>query len=97
LPIFRNLSLQIKQSNVSDSEQLQGITTLTLRSVTRPDAIDAPLAPQNKIVLCIDDNQDLLEREKAFLESFGYTVMTAPSSRKGLELASVHSVDGLML
>jgi DNA-binding response OmpR family regulator len=35
----------------------------------------------------------LLEREKAFLESFGYTVMTAPSSRKGLELASVHSVD----
>lgn len=31
-----------------------------------------------KIVLCIDDNEDLLECEKQFLESFGYTVLTAP-------------------
>ena len=48
---------------------------------------------QSKIVLCIDDNEDLLECEKAFLESFGYTVLTAPSGGKGLELASIHSVD----
>lgn len=46
-----------------------------------------------KIVLCIDDNNDLLECEKEFLESFGYTVLTAPSGRKALELASVHSID----
>jgi CheY-like chemotaxis protein len=45
------------------------------------------------VVLCIDDNQDVLECEKAFLETFGYTVLTAPSGSKGLELASVHSVD----
>jgi CheY-like chemotaxis protein len=45
------------------------------------------------IVLCIDDNQDVLECEKAFLETFGYTVLTALSGGKGLELASVHSVD----
>src|ERR1039458_3755683 len=45
------------------------------------------------VVLCIDDNQDVLECEKAFLESFGYTVLTAPSGGKGLELASIHSVD----
>ena len=45
------------------------------------------------IVLCIDDNQDVLECEKAFLESFGYTVLTAPSGGKGLELASVHAID----
>jgi CheY-like chemotaxis protein len=45
------------------------------------------------IVLCIDDNQDVLECEKAFLESFGYTVLTAPSGGKGLELASIHAVD----
>ena len=44
-------------------------------------------------VLCIDDNQDVLECEKTFLESFGYTVLTAPSGGKGLELASIHSVD----
>jgi len=31
------------------------------------------------VVLCIDDNQDLLECEKTFLESFGYTVLTAAS------------------
>jgi two-component system cell cycle sensor histidine kinase/response regulator CckA len=45
------------------------------------------------VVLCIDDNQDVLECEKAFLESFGYTVLIAPSGGKGLELASIHSVD----
>lgn len=49
--------------------------------------------PQSKMVLCIDDNQDVLECEKAFLESFGYTVVTAPSGGKGLELASIHSFD----
>ena len=45
------------------------------------------------VVLCIDDNQDMLECEKAFLESSGYTVLTAPSGGKGLELAAIHSVD----
>jgi CheY-like chemotaxis protein len=49
--------------------------------------------PENQIVLCIDDDQDLLECEKAFLELFGYTVLTALSGGKGLELASTHSVD----
>jgi CheY-like chemotaxis protein len=52
-----------------------------------------PLAPPSKIVLCIDDNEEVLECEKAFLESFGYTVLTAPSGGRALELASVHSVD----
>jgi CheY-like chemotaxis protein len=45
------------------------------------------------VLLCIDDNQDVLECEQAFLESFGFTVLTALSGGKGLELASVHSVD----
>jgi two-component system cell cycle sensor histidine kinase/response regulator CckA len=51
------------------------------------------LRRQIKIVLCIDDNADVLECEKEFLESFGYTVLTAPSGGKALELASIHSVD----
>ena len=51
------------------------------------------MKPQSKIVLCIDDNQDVLECEQAFLESFGYTVLTAATGSKGLELASIHSVD----
>jgi CheY-like chemotaxis protein len=45
------------------------------------------------IVLCIDDNEAVLECEKVFLETFGYTVLTAPSGSKGLELASSHLVD----
>ena len=45
------------------------------------------------VLLCIDDNEDVLECEKSFLESFGYTVLTAASGGKGLELASTHSVD----
>ena len=50
-------------------------------------------AIQSAVLLCIDDNQDVLECEKAFLETFGYTVLTAPSGSEGLELASIHSVD----
>jgi CheY-like chemotaxis protein len=49
------------------------------------------------VVLCIDDNQDVLECEKAFLEAFGYTVLTASSGGKGLELASIYSVDVVIL
>jgi CheY-like chemotaxis protein len=50
-------------------------------------------ALQCAVLLCIDDNQDVLDCEKAFLETFGYTVLTALSGRKGLELASVHPID----
>ena len=50
-------------------------------------------ALQRAVLLCIDDNQDVLDCEKAFLETFGYTVLTALSGRKGLELASVHPID----
>jgi len=45
------------------------------------------------VLLCIDDNEDVLECEKSFLESFGYTVLTAATGSRGLELASMHSVD----
>jgi two-component system, cell cycle sensor histidine kinase and response regulator CckA len=55
------------------------------------------LKPQSKMLLCIDDDEDVLECEKAFLESFGYTVLTAPSGGKALELASTHSFDVVIL
>ncbi len=45
------------------------------------------------VLLCIDDNEELLECEKLFLESFGYTVLTAPSGGQGLELAAIYPVD----
>ena len=50
-------------------------------------------ALQGAVLLCIDDNKDVLECEKLFLEGFGYTVLTAPSGGQGLELASMFSVD----
>jgi CheY-like chemotaxis protein len=49
------------------------------------------------VVLCIDNDQNILECERAFLECFGYTVLTASSGGKGLELASIHSVDVVIL
>jgi CheY-like chemotaxis protein len=47
----------------------------------------------NAVLLCIDDDEEMLECEKAYLETFGYTVLTAPSGARGLELACVHPVD----
>lgn len=54
-------------------------------------------ALQSAVLLCIDDDEDVLECEKSFLESFGYSVLTAASGGKGLELASKHSVDVVIL
>jgi CheY-like chemotaxis protein len=44
-------------------------------------------------LLCIDDDQAVLECEKAFLENSGYTVVTASSGPEGLKLAGLHSFD----
>jgi CheY-like chemotaxis protein len=49
------------------------------------------------VLLCIDDNEDVLECEKLFLESFGYTVLTAPNGGKGLELAAAYPVDVIIV
>jgi hypothetical protein len=48
---------------------------------------------QGAVLLCFDDDEAILECEKSFLERFGYTVLTAASGGKGLELASTYSVD----
>jgi CheY-like chemotaxis protein len=59
----------------------------------------SPVYPRfsSAVVLCIDDNQDVLECEREFLETFGYTVLTASSCGKGLELASTRPVDVVIL
>src|SRR6202021_3199080 len=49
------------------------------------------------VVSLFDHNRDCVECERVFLESFGYTVLTAPSGSEGLELASTHSVDVVIL
>jgi CheY-like chemotaxis protein len=54
-------------------------------------------AVHNAVVLCIDDDPAILECEQRFLETFGYRVLTAPSGNKGLELASIYSVDVVII
>jgi CheY-like chemotaxis protein len=56
-----------------------------------------PRAVHNAVVLCIDDDPAMLECEQRFLESFGYRVLTALSGPKGLELASIQSVDVVII
>lgn len=60
-----------------------------------PPAVYPELA--GGVVLCIGDNHEVLECERNFLETFGYAVLTAPSGDKGLELASIFSVDVVIL
>jgi CheY-like chemotaxis protein len=60
-----------------------------------PPSVDSEMP--SGIVLCIDQNQEVLDCERAFLESFGYTVLTASSGGEGMELASLHSVDVVIL
>lgn len=51
----------------------------------------------SNLILCIDDDEDVLECEKEFLESFGYTVLTALSGYDGLKLAEKNPVDFIIL
>jgi CheY-like chemotaxis protein len=48
-------------------------------------------------VLCIDDNQNILELHKALLESNGYKVLIAPDGLAGIALAREHSVNAVVL
>src|SRR5690348_11226946 len=48
-------------------------------------------------VLCIDDEPTLLQLEKRFLESHGYTVLTAASRREALDILSASAVDAVVL
>jgi CheY-like chemotaxis protein len=48
---------------------------------------------ENAVLLCIDDDEDILECEKTFLESFGYIVLAAASGDRGLELAAMYPID----
>jgi len=57
-----------------------------------PPSVDSELP--SGIVLCIDQTQEVLDCERAFLESCGYTVLMASSGGEGLELASLQKVAG---
>jgi len=48
-------------------------------------------------VLCIDDNRNILEMNKALLESIGYRVLIAPDGPTGIALTRKHSIDAVVL
>lgn len=50
-----------------------------------------------KILLCIDDSQAILDYEKRILEQSGYFVVTAVSARRGLRLATSFSFDAVLI
>ena len=50
-----------------------------------------------KVVLCIDDEECVLECLLAFLGDMGYKVLTAASGAKGLALFNSHLVDVVIL
>jgi CheY-like chemotaxis protein len=50
-----------------------------------------------KMLLCIDDSQAILDYEKRMFERSGYAVVTESSARRGLRLAALYSFDAVLL
>lgn len=51
----------------------------------------------SKTVLCIDDDNGVLEYQKALLEKRGYAVLTASSARQGLQIAAGSGVAAVIV
>ena len=52
---------------------------------------------QKFVILCVDDDPDVLDTLRIILESKGYLVMTAPSAEQGLRLYQSESPDLVMV
>ena len=48
-------------------------------------------------ILCIDDNRNILEMNKALLESNGHRALIAPDGPTGIALTRKHSIDAVVL
>jgi CheY-like chemotaxis protein len=53
--------------------------------------------PSCKTILCIDDDDAVLDYHRTLLERRGYEVVTAASAREGLEIAAARSVAAVIL
>jgi CheY-like chemotaxis protein len=53
--------------------------------------------PLKRTILCIDDDEAILQYEKALLERSGYAVLTAASAQQGLRLATMCKCDAVLL
>jgi CheY-like chemotaxis protein len=50
-----------------------------------------------KVILCIDDNDQLLECMELYLCNLGHKVLTASSGTRALEMIDVHTVDAVIV
>ena len=50
-----------------------------------------------KTILCIDDDDGVLEFHRALLERRGYAVLTAASARQGLQIAAAFAVAAVVV
>ena len=50
-----------------------------------------------KMLLCIDDSQAILDYERRVFEASGYVVVTEASARRGLRLATSFSFDAVLM
>ncbi len=53
--------------------------------------------PQRKTILCIDDDNSVLEYHKALLERRGYDVLTAASPLEGLQMAAACGIAAVIV
>ena len=52
---------------------------------------------ENRVILCIDDNAQVLECLERYLCRLGHTVLTASSGARGLELVGARVVDAVIV
>lgn len=57
----------------------------------------SPTESPSRVILCIDDDEAILQYEKSLLEQLGYKILTATSGREGLRLATIHKFDLVLL
>jgi len=50
-----------------------------------------------KLLLCVDDSQAILDYERRMLEQSGYMVITEASALRGLRLATLFEFDAVLL
>lgn len=56
-----------------------------------------PAERRTNVVLCIDDNEDVLQLLEMFLHDRAYRVLTASTGARGLELAALDHADVVVL
>ena len=79
--------------SVSTFEQLSELRIVTIGCLRWTMSFSGFPRIPGSVVLCIDNDEEVLQCEKSFLETFGYIVLAAASVGRGLELASMHPVD----